>query len=120
VQSTVVGYSGSKNPQDTPNPTYQNILDYAESIRVEFDPDVVDYSELLHMFFQFHTPADPRWCGTQYRSAIFVHTEEQRRLAERALRMRGKAMAEMVAVEDGSDFYRAEEYHQKYLDKMLM
>ena len=68
------------------------------------------------MFFDMHTPADPRWSGTQYRSAIFVHTPAQRTLAEAAVNTRG-ALGKMVAIEDASDFYRAEEYHQKYIEK---
>ena len=64
-----------------------------------------------------HTPADPRWAGTQYRSAIFVHTPDQRTMAERAVKARG-ALGGFVAVEDASDFYKAEEYHQKYIEKM--
>mmetsp|Transcript_11614 Transcript_11614/g.33460 ORF Transcript_11614/g.33460 Transcript_11614/m.33460 type:complete len:82 (-) Transcript_11614:288-533(-) len=63
-----------------------------------------------------HTPADPRWAGTQYRSAIFVLTPEQRELAEKAVLARG-ALGKFVAVEDAGDFYRAEEYHQKYIEK---
>jgi len=74
---------------------------------------------MLDLFFDFHTPADPRWAGTQYRSAIFVQNAEQRLMAEEALKGRG-AIANFIAVEDASDFYRAEEYHQKYLDKMTM
>ena len=88
----------------------------AESIRVVFDPQIISYAELLDLFFQVHTPADPRWAGFQYRSAIFVHTPAQRELAEQALHARG-ALGQLVAVEDASDFYRAEEYHQKYIEK---
>jgi peptide methionine sulfoxide reductase MsrA len=69
------------------------------------------------MFFGFHTPADPRWAGTQYRSAIFVYNDQQRKWAELALESRG-ALGNFVAIEDASDFYRAEEYHQKYVEKM--
>lgn len=64
-----------------------------------------------------HTPADPRWAGTQYRSAIFVQNQEQRDLAERAVLARG-ALGRFVAIEEASDFYMAEEYHQKYIEKM--
>jgi len=92
-------------------------LSVAESIRIVFDPAVISYGQLLELFFEMHTPADPRWAGTQYRSAIFVHTPEQRILAEQAVRVRG-ALGRFVAVEDSSDFYAAEEYHQKYLEKM--
>ena len=111
----MVGYSGSHSSQ-TSNPTYRNIQDYAESIRVTFDPSKVSYNDMLDMFFGFHTPADPRWAGTQYRSAIFVHTLEQRNLAEAAVKAQG-TIGKYVAVEDASDFYRAEEYHQKYIKK---
>jgi peptide-methionine (S)-S-oxide reductase len=70
------------------------------------------------MFFGFHTPADPRFAGTQYRSAIFVHTDEQRELAKQAVAAAG-ALGMYVAVQEASDFYRAEDYHQNYLDKMM-
>jgi methionine-S-sulfoxide reductase len=115
IQETMVGYSGSHSSQ-TSHPTYRNIQDYAESIRVTFDPSQISYQDLLEMFFGFHTPTDPRWAGTQYRSAIFVHTPEQRKLAEAAIQARG-TIGRYVAVEDASDFYRAEEYHQKYIEK---
>lgn len=78
---------------------------------------MISYADLLDLFFEMHTPADPRWAGFQYRSAIFVFTPQQRELAERAVQSRG-ALGKMVAVEDASDFYRAEEYHQKYIEKM--
>lgn len=71
---------------------------------------------MLDMFFGMHTPADPRWAGTQYRSAIFVHTPEQRKLTEAAVQAQG-TIGKFVAIEDASDFYRAEEYHQKYIEK---
>jgi methionine-S-sulfoxide reductase len=116
IIDTVVGYSGSQDPGARPFPTYRNIQDYAESIRIHFDPTRVSYEELLDMFFAFHTPGDPRWTGTQYRSAIFVHTPEQRRLAEAAVEKKG-ALGKFVAVEDASDFYKAEDYHQRFLEK---
>jgi methionine-S-sulfoxide reductase len=115
IQETVVGYSGSHSSQ-TSFPTYRNIQDYAESIRLTFDPSQISYQDLLRMFFDLHTPTDPRWSGTQYRSAIFVHTLDQRKLAEAAVQARG-TIGKYVAVEDASDFYRAEEYHQKYIEK---
>ena len=95
---------------------YDTLSD-AESIRVAFDPNQLSYSELLQMFWDFHAPTDPRWSGTQYRSAIFVHNAEQRALAEQSLATKGAALAKFVAIEDASDFYRAEEYHQKYIAK---
>ena len=111
---TVVGYSGSaKMGKD---PTYSNVQDYAESIRITFDSTALDYAELCKMFFGFHTPSDPRWSGTQYRSAIFYSNAEQKAIAEAAVLAAG-AWGARVAVEPASDFYRAEEYHQRYIDK---
>ena len=89
----------------------------AESIRIHFDPARVNYEDLLSMFWEYHTPADPRWAGTQYRSAIFVHTPEQREAAEAFVSSKGR-LGTFVPVEDASDFYRGEDYHQNYLDKM--
>ena len=71
------------------------------------------------MFKGFHTPSDPRWSGTQYRSAIFYQNEEQKKLAETLVEGMG-ALGKYIAVEPASDFYRGEEYHQNYLDKMMM
>lgn len=90
----------------------------AESIRIRYDPSVVSYTDLLDLMFNYHTPADPRWAGTQYRSAIFVYNDEQRRMAQRLLQEKiGGKLVTYVAIEDASDFYKAEEYHQKYLEK---
>lgn len=71
------------------------------------------------MFSSYHTPADPRWAGTQYRSAIFYTSEEQKELAELLVKGMG-ALGKYVAVEPASDFYRGEDYHQKYLEKMML
>eukprot|EP00532_Pseudo-nitzschia_australis_P007671 CAMPEP_0168162964 /NCGR_PEP_ID=MMETSP0139_2-20121125/111_1 /TAXON_ID=44445 /ORGANISM="Pseudo-nitzschia australis, Strain 10249 10 AB" /LENGTH=168 /DNA_ID=CAMNT_0008079803 /DNA_START=308 /DNA_END=814 /DNA_ORIENTATION=+ len=122
VVETVVGYSGStsRNSDDpaSQNPTYRNVQDYAESIRVTFNKDKWTYEQMLQFFFDVHTPADPRWAGTQYRSAIFYHTEEQKQLVEHACKQLG-ALGKFVSVEEASDFYRAEEYHQKYVEKQV-
>lgn len=113
---TIVGYSGSSNPKENTNPTYKNIKDYAETIRVRFNPDKLDYKELLKMFSSFHTPENPSWCGTQYRSVIFFYSIEQYELAQAAVNEWG-ALGRFVSIEEASDFYQAEEYHQKYLEK---
>ena len=92
----------------------------AESIRIRYDPSIISYGELLELMFHYHTPADPRWAGTQYRSAIFVYNDQQRKMAESYLKDKvGGKLATYVAVEDASDFYKAEEYHQKYLEKAV-
>ena len=114
IVDTVVGYSGSaKRGKD---PTYRNVQDYAESIRITFDPNTLDYAALCAMFFGFHTPSDPRFSGTQYRSAIFYCNADQKSIAEAAVLAAG-ALGKRVALEPASDFYRAEEYHQRYIDK---
>ena len=77
---------------------------------------MLTYDDLLSMFFSFHTPENPAWSGTQYRSAIFYLSEEQRIRAEDCVRSWG-ALGRFVAVEPASDFYKAEEYHQKYMSK---
>mmetsp|Transcript_12083 Transcript_12083/g.20049 ORF Transcript_12083/g.20049 Transcript_12083/m.20049 type:complete len:96 (-) Transcript_12083:249-536(-) len=93
--------------------------DYAESIRITFDPTKVGYADLLSMFNAYHTPEDPRWAGTQYRSAIFYMNAEQKEMAESLVKNMG-ALGKYVAVEPASDFYRGEDYHQKYLEKMRL
>jgi len=90
----------------------------AESIRIHFNPEKVSYEELLDMYFSFHTPGNPAWTGTQYRSAIFVHTDEQRKLAEALVKEKG-ALGDFSPVENASDFYKAEEYHQRFLEKQM-
>ena len=76
----------------------------------------MSYEDLVDMFFAFHSPENPARCGTQYRSAIFVLTKEQKTVAEGKVGEWG-ALGRFVLVEDGSDFYKAEEYHQKYMEK---
>ena len=67
------GYSGTRSKEDLAHsPTYQNMQDFAEAMRVMFDPSLITYQELLTMMFAFATPADPRFAGTQYRFAIFL------------------------------------------------
>lgn len=139
ILDAVVGYSGSatvlaakkenndknekvstNNDDDDDTPTYQNIQDYAECIRLKYDPNKLDYSDLLEMFFAFHTPSPPNFTGTQYRSAILYHTPEQKAMALKKLEEDvSPTLAKFVSVEESTDFYRAEEYHQRYLDKAM-
>jgi peptide methionine sulfoxide reductase msrA/msrB len=126
VVSTRVGYTGG----DLKDPKYGNVhtgtTGHAESIEVTFDPAVISYEELLEkFFFRMHDPTtlnrQGNDTGTQYRSAIFYHSEEQRRTAERVKerversgRWKRPLTTEITAA---GPFYLAEEYHQKYLDK---
>jgi peptide-methionine (S)-S-oxide reductase len=125
VVSTTVGYTGGT----TKNPSYQEVSSgttgHAESIEVEYDPQQVRYETLLDVFWHNVDPTDSagQFCdrGTQYRSAIFYHDEDQRRLAEKSkvdvakdLQVPGPIVTEIVSA---SVFYRAEEYHQSYYRK---
>jgi peptide-methionine (S)-S-oxide reductase len=122
VISTVSGYSGGT----TPNPTYQQVSSgrtgHAEVIQVEYDPSKVTYQELLEVFWRNVDPLDPggQFCdrGDQYRTAIFYHDEQQRRLAEQskdALDRSGKLPTGIVTeIVQLKEFYPAEEYHQDY------
>lgn len=125
VTSTSVGYMGGT----TKNPTYKEVCTdktgHAEVVHLEYDPSVVSYEELLSKFWSIHDPTQrnrqgPDF-GTQYRSAIFYHTEDQRIAAEKSkeeLRRSGKYQKEIVTeITPASTFYTAEEYHQKYHEK---
>jgi len=123
VVETAVGYSGGQMV----NPTYRDVCTdetgHAEVVEVDFDPAKVSYEELVRLFFQLHDPTQlnrqgPDW-GTQYRSAIFYHSPEQKATAERVKQeiqkqIRGTIVTEITPAQR---FYRAEEYHQKYLEK---
>jgi peptide-methionine (S)-S-oxide reductase len=125
VERVVSGYAGGR----VPNPTYTQVCSgttgHAEVIQVTFDPSVIAYRDLLEVFFAFHDPTtlnrQGNDTGTQYRSAIFYHSEEQRKTAELVKarvdtsgRWKAPITTEITAA---GPFYLAEEYHQKYLDK---
>ncbi len=125
VTSVVVGYTGGF----LENPKYEDTHDsksgHAEAVQVTFDPRVLSYESLLRFFFRMHDPTTKdrqgNDVGTQYRSAIFFHSEAQREMAERmkaAVDSSGKwkkpIVTEIVAA---STFWEAEAYHQDYLQK---
>lgn len=125
VASTTSGYIGGK----TPNPTYEQVsaggTGHAEAVQVAYDPKKVTYEKLLDVFWRNIDPADAsgQFCdkGNQYRSAIFYHNEEQKRLAEQsktALEKSKSFKAPIVTqIVPATEFYRAEEYHQNYYEK---
>ena len=125
VISTVSGYMGGQ----TKNPTYEQVSSgrtgHAEVVQVEYDPAKVSYEKLLDAFWRNIDPTqkDAQFCdhGTQYRSAIFYHDDEQRRLAEasRAALAKNKPFkGEIVTQIAKADvFYPAEDYHQDYHQK---
>ncbi len=122
VHGAVSGYEGGQKP----NPTYKEVCNgttgHAECVEVEFDPTKITYQELLEAFFRSHDPttlnrqgAD---VGTQYRSVVFYHNEEQRRLAQTAKDELNKAGAYanpiVTEISPATTFYEAEAYHQSY------
>jgi peptide-methionine (S)-S-oxide reductase len=125
VTNTKVGYIGGQ----TKNPTYQEVCqDYtghAEAVEIEFDPNIVSYQNLLEIFWNNHNPTTPNQqgpdIGSQYRSAIFYHDENQRQLAEdskQELANSNKFKNPIVTIiEPATSFYDAEDYHQQYLAK---
>ena len=125
VKSTKVGYSGGwlKNPSYTLVCT--SMTGHAEAVQVEFDPKEVSYSELLGIFWSSHDPTTSNRqgfdIGTQYRSSIFFHSKEQEKLAiesKEKLEKSGKFKSRIVTqIVPASEFWPAEEYHQKYLMK---
>jgi peptide-methionine (S)-S-oxide reductase len=128
VYTTAVGYEGGF----TPNPTYEEVCTgqtgHAETVRVVFDPAQVSYEQLLKVFWESHDPTQGMRqgndIGTQYRSVIFCHGQEQRAAAERSAAEYGKKLAEhgygqiTTQIVAAGEFYFAEEYHQQYLHKV--
>jgi peptide-methionine (S)-S-oxide reductase len=125
VSDVAVGYSGGT----VANPTYHDVCSgrtgHAEVVEVDYDPERVSFAKLLDVFWSSHDPTTPNRqgpdVGTQYRSAIFTHDEEQRaeatasRTAQDASgRFRRPIVTEITPA---STFYRGEEYHQRYLEK---
>jgi peptide-methionine (S)-S-oxide reductase len=130
VWSTSVGYAGGH----TPNPTYEEVCTgrtgHNEVVRVVFDPREVSYEELLKLFWESHDPTQGMRqgndVGTQYRSGIYVHSPEQRRIAEmsrdayaRQLKAAGFG-AITTEILDTPEFFLAEDYHQQYLARNPM
>ena len=125
VVSTMVGYTGGK----TKNPTYEKVCTdatgHAEAVHVEFNPSKVSYEELLDVFWSIHDPTQLNRqgpdVGTQYRSAISYHNEKQKKAAiasKEKLEKSGKFRNPIVtAIVPISEFYKAEKYHQRYLEK---
>ena len=123
VESVESGYSGGH----VPNPTYKQVCSdatgHAEVVEVQFDPLVISYHDLLNVFWSNHNPTTLNRqgpdIGSQYRSSIFYYSPEQKEEAERS---KGEAQAHfprpiVTEIVPAATFWRAEEYHQKYLEK---
>ena len=125
VIDAIVGYTGGK----TKNPTYKDVCTdktgHAEVVQVTYDPSIVSYEDLLEVFWNIHNPTTLNrqgWdIGTQYRSVVFYHSEEQKKKAiklkeklDKSGRYKKPIVTEITPI---SEFYKAEEYHQRYYDK---
>lgn len=124
VISTRVGYTGGH----TANPTYRQVCSHttghAEAVEVTFDPNKISYPELLKLFWSIHDPTTLNRqgpdIGDNYRSAVFYHSEEQRKLAEESKAERQKSAPNRKIVTEitaASTFWAAEDYHQQYSEK---
>lgn len=125
VREVIPGYTGGHKE----DPTYEEVASgktgHVEAVQVVYDPSQIQYAELLDVFWSQIDPTDPDGQfadrGPQYRTIIFYHTEEQRRLAEKsreALQESGKYVKPVVTeICPASDFYKAEEYHRHYYKK---
>jgi peptide-methionine (S)-S-oxide reductase len=115
------GYTGGR----VPHPTYEQVCGgatgHAEAVRVEFDPTVAAYRDILEVFFAIHDPTtrdrQGNDVGTQYRSAIFYHSETQRQAASEIIReLEASGLAIVTELLPAPEFYPAEDYHQRYFE----
>jgi peptide-methionine (S)-S-oxide reductase len=125
VVETSVGFMGG----ELENPTYTQVCSgttgHAEVVQIIFDPEKISYDQLLDIFWKSHDPTQFNRqgsdIGVQYRSVIFYYSEEQKNTALQSLKKEtqnaGYAKSIMTAIDPVSEFYRAEEYHQKYFLK---
>ncbi|HOV82266.1 MAG TPA: bifunctional methionine sulfoxide reductase B/A protein [Methanothrix sp.] len=125
VLDTTVGYTDGTTTDPSYRQVCTGITGHAEAVQIRFDPDVVSYQDLLHLFWRMHDPTTANRqgpdVGSQYRSAIFYHSDEQRRAAEMSrddFDRSGACLRKAVTrIVPASKFYPAEEYHQDYFDK---
>ena len=123
VISTEVGYSGG----NTLNPSYESVCkgdtNHAEVVLIEFDNDIITYDKLLYHFWKCHNPTTLNRqgpdIGTQYRSVVFYYNENQKKIAEGSKKNYSDSSGLKIVTEitAAKDYYKAEEYHQKYIIK---
>jgi peptide-methionine (S)-S-oxide reductase len=126
VTATAVGYEGGSVDRPSYRDVCTDTTGHAEVVELDFDNQKISFNQLLDAFFQLHDPTTmnrqgPDW-GTQYRSAIFFHSPEQEAVAKAKIEQltgegRFKPKRIVTKVEPAQTFWRAEEYHQRYLEK---
>jgi len=126
VVDAEVGYCGGHKLDPTYHEICTDTTGHAEAVKVIFDPDKVSFEDLLELFFKLHDPTTLNRqgpdTGSQYRSAIYFHDEAQKQAAETCINNMNKTNSfsnpVVTRIEQAGIFYRAEEYHQRYFDKM--
>ena len=123
VYRTEVGYCGGNSPNTNYREVCTGTTNHAEAVKLEFDPKVISYEEIIKKFFEFHDPTTlnsqgPDF-GTQYRSEIFYLNDEQKKIAQKVMneenvRLSGRVVTKLSELKN---YCAAEEYHQKYLEK---
>ena len=123
IYRTEVGYCGGNSPNTNYREVCTGTTNHAEAVKLEFDPKVITYEQIIKRFFEFQDPTTlnspgPDF-GTQYRSEIFYLNEEQKNIAQKVideenLKLSGKVVTKLSELKN---YCTAEEYHQKYLEK---
>ena len=123
IYRTEVGYCGGNSPNTNYREVCTGTTNHAEAVKLEFDPKVITYGQIIKKFFEFHDPTTlnsqgPDF-GTQYRSEIFYLNEEQKNIAQKVIddvnkKLSGKVVTKLSELKN---YCTAEEYHQKYLEK---
>ena len=123
IYRTEVGYCGGNSPKTNYKEVCTGTTNHAEAVKLEFDPKVISYEEIIRKFFEFHDPTTlnsqgPDF-GTQYRSEIFYLNDEQKKIAQKVIneenvRLSGRVVTKLSELKN---YCAAEEYHQKYLEK---
>ena len=123
VLKTEVGYCGGNSETTTYEQVCSGNTNHAEVVKLEFEPSKISYEEILNYFFNIHDPTTLNSqgpdIGTQYRSEIFYINEEQKKIAEKIIEENDKKLSGKVVTKLSplKNYCKAEEYHQKYLDK---
>ena len=123
VYRTEVGYCGGNSPNTNYREVCTGTTNHAEAVKLEFDPKIISYEQIIKKFFEFHDPTTlnsqgPDF-GTQYRSEIFYLNEEQINISQKVIddvnkKLSGKVVTKLSELKN---YCTAEEYHQKYLEK---
>ena len=123
VLKTEVGYCGGKSPKTSYREVCTGETNHAEVVKIEYDESKISYEQILNYFFEIHDPTTLNQqgydIGTQYRSEIFYNNQNQKKIAEETLnKMNKKLNGKIVTnVSETKNYCKAEEYHQKYLEK---